>query len=160
VKQAQPPESSVFRCGACDFTLHFSASNASAAFVERDDGRVLFVVRAREPSKGRLAPPGGFIDIGETAEEGVRREVREEVGLELTELAFLCSALNSYQYREVTYPVLDLFFTARAMPGDSAVAAEEVAALCWFKSDEVDPEQLAFTSMLEAWRQWLAAKGG
>lgn len=126
--------------------------------MQRDDGRLLFIVRAREPARGKLAPPGGFIDIGETAEEGARREVREEVGLELTDVAFLCSALNSYFYREVTYPVLDLFFVARAVAWETVVETEEVSGLRWLKPEEVDPAELAFPSMQEAWRQWLAAR--
>jgi len=156
-KHVKPPGSAVFTCAACDFTLHFSAANGTAAFVQRDDGCVLFIVRAREPAKGKLAPPGGFIDIGETAEEGVRREVREEVGLELTDVTYLCSAPNSYHYREVTYPVLDLFFVARAVSSTTVIASDEVVTLRWLRPEEVAPEELAFPSMQHAWREWLAS---
>lgn len=154
------PEGSVFDCAACGFTLHFSAANATAAFIERDDNRVLFILRAREPAKGKLAPPGGFIDVGETSEEGVRREVREEVGLELADVRFLCSAPNSYYFREVTYPTLDMFFTARAVAWETAVVSDEVTNLCWLEPDEVDPAELAFGSMRDAWRQWLMKRHG
>ncbi len=83
---------------------------------------MLLIRRAKEPAKGKLAPPGGFIDVGETAEQGVRREVREEVGIELDHIHFLCSQPNQYFYKEVTYPVLDFFFTARALNADGAAA--------------------------------------
>src|SRR5712671_6399009 len=119
-KQAAPPPNDVFACTACGFTLYFSAANATAAFIQRDDGRTLFIRRAKEPAKGRLAPPGGFIDAGETAEDALRREIREEVGLELMDISFLCSQPNSYLYKDVTYPVLDFFFTARAIAAENA----------------------------------------
>lgn len=44
-------------------------------------GRVLLVLRAREPLKGRWSIPGGLVELGEELEEAVRRELKEETGL-------------------------------------------------------------------------------
>ena len=97
-----------------------------------------------------LAPPGGFVDIGETAETAVRREISEEVGIELKNVAFLCSRPNEYFHRDVTYPVLDFFFTAEAVDADAATALDDVESCVWLDPAEVDPEELAFPSMREA----------
>jgi ADP-ribose pyrophosphatase YjhB (NUDIX family) len=104
-----------FRCPACGFLYYFNPTVAAAAILRRGDGRVLFITRAHEPAKGRLAFPGGFIDIDERAEDGLRREVREEVGIEIGPLEFLCSRQNDYFFHDVSYKVLDLIFAARAM---------------------------------------------
>jgi len=48
-----------------------------------DGPRVLLVRRGREPSKGLWSIPGGMLELGESLVEGIRREVREEVGLEV-----------------------------------------------------------------------------
>ena len=152
-KQAAPPAGNVFTCATCGFTLFFSAANATAAFVRRDDGKMLFIRRAKEPAKGKLAPPGGFVDIGETAEDAVRREIREEVGLELADLRFLCSQPNHYLYRDIAYPVLDFFFTARAIDPDQAKALEDVESFCWLDPLSIALDEIAFASMRAALKQ-------
>lgn len=137
-----------FRCPGCGFTFFFSAANAAAVFIRREDGRCLFIRRARDPARGLLAPPGGFIDIGERAEDAARREVREEVGLELRSLEFLGSFPNQYLYLDVDYPVLDLFFVAQADSPDAARSLEDVESLCWRDPvNEIATEDLAFPSM-------------
>ncbi len=47
------------------------------------EGRLLLIERATEPNKGGWSFPGGHIELGETIFEAIRREVREEVGLEV-----------------------------------------------------------------------------
>src|SRR5436305_512602 len=46
-------------------------------------GEVLLIRRGKEPLKGRWLIPGGTVELGETLEEAVVREVREETGLEV-----------------------------------------------------------------------------
>ena len=46
------------------------------------DGKLLLVRRGREPEKGKLALPGGIVEYGETTEEAVAREIKEETGID------------------------------------------------------------------------------
>jgi len=143
-------------CAACGFTFFFSAAIATATFIRRDDGKVIFLRRAKEPARGKLAPPGGFVDIGERAEDALRREIREEVGLEVCTPEFLCSFPNSYPYLGVTYPVLDLFFTAEAVESAAALPLDEAESICWLDPvSEVPLDELAFPSVRAAWQVWL-----
>jgi ADP-ribose pyrophosphatase YjhB (NUDIX family) len=145
-----------FRCASCAFTLFFNAASAVAAVIERGDGRVLFIHRAKEPGRGLLGLPGGFVDPGESAEEALRREVREEVGLDLDRLTYLASHANAYLYAEVTYTTLDLFYVARAADPDRAHPLDAVERVDWLDPALVAPESIAFASMRLAVAEYLA----
>ncbi len=153
------PGAEPFRCAACEFLFYFNPASAAGAILQGVDGRVLLVRRAKDPHKGKLTIPGGFIDMGEEAEAALRREIREEVGLTITRLDYLCSQPNQYHYQEVTYSVLDLFFFGQA-PAQTAVAEPgEVAEICWLSLSEINLEEIAFTSVREALRRFIAARG-
>jgi mutator protein MutT len=53
---------------------------------------ILLVVRDKEPAKGRLSFPGGGVDVGETQEQAVVREVREETGIDCEVIKFVTTA--------------------------------------------------------------------
>lgn len=136
-----------FRCTACGFVLFFNAAAAVAAFVHRADGHVLFIQRAREPAAGKLGLPGGFVDFGETAEDAVRREAREEVGIELGELRYLTSVPNRYDYAGVTYHTLDLYFVTRSSGPGEPRPLDAVQSICWLDPRAVGADELAFDSL-------------
>lgn len=147
-----------FRCARCGFTLFFNAASAVAALIVRDDGHLLFIRRAKDPAKGLLGMPGGFVDPGESAEEALRREVREEVGLELDAITYLTSHANPYFYAEVTYTTLDLFYVARAADPGRARPLDAVERIEWLDPAAVPPEAIAFDSMRRAVAEYVAVR--
>jgi ADP-ribose pyrophosphatase YjhB (NUDIX family) len=147
-----------FRCGRCRFVLYFNAATAVAALVVDARGRMLFIRRARDPGRGRLGWPGGFVDQGESAEEALRRETREEVGLELDRLVYLCSAPNVYPYAGVVYHTLDMFFVATTPDPAGTAALDAVDAVAWLDPAEVDHAELAFPSFRRALERYSARR--
>jgi len=141
------PGGNPLHCRVCHLTYFFNPTVAAAAFVFDAQGRVILIRRDKEPKKGLYTIPGGFLDICETAEAGLARELREEVGLEIDEIRYLCSEPNEYQFKDVTYPVCDLVFTARAMFPDEAAALDGAEDFQWASVAEIDPATLAFPSV-------------
>lgn len=136
-------------CEACGFAYYFNPAVSAAAILLRGDGQALFIRRGHEPGLGRLAFVGGFVDAGETPEDALRREVREEVGVELAAIDYLGSQPNTYGYRGVSYHVADLIFVATLAPGAVPRELDGVAAIEWHDPMALEPTRLAFASM--AW---------
>ena len=76
------------RCADCGFVYYFNSSAATVAFILNDKNELLVCRRGKEPAKGTLDLSGGFIDMYETGEEGVAREVLEETGLQVEEAVY------------------------------------------------------------------------
>lgn len=93
--------------------------------------RVVLIRRANEPRKGEWSIPGGKLELGETLAEGVRREVREETGLEV-EVGELIEAFDRV-YRDVDgrarfhYVILDFFCRAQSGQPTAGADAQEIA---------------------------------
>ncbi|MGF1453646.1 MAG: NUDIX domain-containing protein [Opitutales bacterium] len=145
-------QNGIRRCGACGHTDFNNPISAAAVWIFNEAGELLLIERGHEPGKGMLAPPGGFVDPGESLETTALREIREEVGLELSDLRYLASFPNIYVYKGLGRPVCDIFFTARAKSTRLTLAKGEVDAVQWRKLTEVREAEIAFPSMRKALR--------
>jgi len=148
-------------CRTCGFNYFFNPTIGTAGFIIGPDASVLLIRRGKEPGKGKLAPPGGFADYGESAEEALSREVKEETGLHITQWSYLLSAVNWYPYQDITYPVIDFFFTGRVTDRyELHPCRNETEGARWHSLHAVDPGDLAFPSMQAAFRAVLRGHAG
>lgn len=153
--QAQTPMDKIpFVCHACEYTYYFNPTIAAAGLILNQEGHMLFIERAKEPAKGKLAVVGGFIDTDEIAEEALQREIREEVGLIVSNIQYLACYPNHYTYKNITYPVLDFFYTATCNKTRIKPDQAEVAACYWLNPWELSETDLAFPSMQKALFHW------
>lgn len=144
-----------FRCEACEFHFHINNSIAVGAIITDAQERVLLIRRARDPGKGKFSIPGGFVDVNETAEAAVVREIREEVGLEVMDLQYLCSSPNPYSYRGVIFPVLDLVYICGVESFEPLQGEQdEVEEHVFLPPDQIDLDEIAFPSIREALAQY------
>lgn len=125
------------RCADCGFDYYSNAAAAVAAVITDTQGRTLLTTRAFEPARGTLDLPGGFVENGETAEEALRREVREELGIELNTLAYLTSQPNIYPFAGIEIHTLDMIFRASITPGDTISPSDDVAQAQFYELSPV-----------------------
>ena len=142
-------------CAHCGFVLFMNVASAVGAIIPDDHGRVLLLRRANDPRKGKLGAPGGFMDASESVETALRREVMEEVNLEIATMRYLCAHPNNYAYGEVNYPTSDLFFLCKVKSFDTMQALEEVASIEFTDPRHVNAEEIAFPSLYKAIQRYL-----
>ena len=131
-------------CSACGFVAYANSAPTANALCVDERGRVLLARRAVEPDRGRWDIPGGFLEEGEHPLEGIRRELREETGLEVEPLEFLCATTDVYGDGPGAAATLNLTWTARVVSG-TPEPADDVDELRWFAPGELPPpEELAF----------------
>ncbi|HPI88308.1 MAG TPA: NUDIX domain-containing protein [Spirochaetota bacterium] len=133
-------------CNNCGFHYYFNAASAVAAFI-MNDGCLLMTERGRDPKKGMLDLPGGFVNAGETAENALRREIREELGIDLGNLRYFTSYPNTYTYKGVTYATLDLGFECTALDLNRLTPGDDVESCFFIPIKDIIYENIAFDSI-------------
>jgi ADP-ribose pyrophosphatase YjhB (NUDIX family) len=128
-----------------------SAPSVGAAIVE--DGRALVTVRAREPEKGQLDVPGGFLEVGEHPVDGLVREAREELGVEI-EVVGDPILLATHTYGANGGYVLAIGFRARITGGEIR-PTDDVAEIRWVSAEELDSLDFAWEHDREMVREAL-----
>lgn len=102
------------------------------------DGRVLLVERGQPPQQGQWSLPGGLLELGERLEEAVRREVREETGLEVEVLSlagvFERIVPDEAGSTEFHYVLLDYFCR---VAGGCLQPASDVRRAAWVRLEEL-----------------------
>lgn len=117
-----------------------------------DDGRLLLIQRLKEPEAGAWGLPGGKVDFGERAEDTARREIAEELGIEieLTGLACIAETIDKGDGRHWVAPV----YEARLVAGEPRVMEpEKHGGWGWFALDDL-PDHLTTPAL-----DYLAARG-
>lgn len=145
-----------WQCGACAFLLYQNPGAAVAAIIAYE-GDILFAVRAHDPQAGKLDLPGGFVDNDETAEQALRRELDEELGLQRIQARYMASFPNTYPYAGVDYRTLDLIYVIELSERPEMRAADDVAAIRWIPAEAIPYEQIAFESARDALRYYTAS---
>ena len=170
-------DGNVFRCPDCGLVYYHNTAAATGCVISvpDEDGnaaggeRLLFLVRGKEPSKGKLDLPGGFVDPGEGVLEGLYREIQEEIGWSppvsgapLIEVFTLFASFpNVYPYKNIPYNTCDLYFSLSA-PGlreeDLRPRQNEITAIRFLKPEEIDYDDFAFNSTRRAVQAYLAGR--
>jgi NAD+ diphosphatase len=133
-------------CRDCSFTYYHNVAAAAAAILEYDN-KIVLIKRAKEPGKGRLDLPGGFVDPKESAEEALRREIKEELKIEVGKLKYLGSYPNVYKYEGVLYHTCDLFFYSKINALGPEFDRTEIKELVLIDPLEIPYDKIAFESV-------------
>lgn len=144
------------QCANCGFVYYFNPSSATVALILNENNELLVCRRAKDPAKGTLDLPGGFIDIGETGEEGVAREVLEETGLEVQEAVYQFTLPNIYVYSGFPVHTLDMFYLCKVKDTRHISAMDDAADAFFMPLAEINPEDFGLGSIRKGLRIFLS----
>lgn len=135
------------KCGNCGFHFFINASAAVAALVTNGEGKLMLVTRGIEPDYGKLDLPGGFVDPGETVEQAVYRELKEELGLKVKSLRYLGSAPNEYVFSGFTVFTIDSAFEVVAESLENLHPMDDILGYRFYAENEFDYNDIPAPSM-------------
>jgi len=144
------------QCDICRKKFFINAAGAVACIIENPQGEILFTRRAFEPAKGMLDLPGGFVNLGETAEDAVRREIREELNLELASIRYIVSSPNRYLYGGMVYFTLDLGFKCLVTDFTNLQVADDVDGYVFLAHHQISMREICFPSIRNILQYYLA----
>lgn len=135
-------------CPNCDFRLYNNVAGAVAVVIRCGDD-IYLTRRNQEPKKGKLDLAGGFVDPKESAENTCKRELFEELQLEIDvkNLKYLTSLPNIYQYKEINYNTIDLFYEYHVSEKfEVKIELSEISEALWIPIKYMNLDELAFDS--------------
>jgi NAD+ diphosphatase len=119
------------RCGACGKTFYNNPKAAVAIVLYTQDTKQLLLARrARKPELGKLDFIGGFLDVGETFEDAVYRELAEESGLARSDigvLQYITSTYNGYEWEGNIVPTTSVCYIAELLTNTKPVAGDDAS---------------------------------
>lgn len=134
-------------CPGCGLVEYASSEPTASAIVRDEAGRLLLARRGAEPHLGKWDLPGGFLEEGEHPLDAVRRELREEGGVEIEPLELAAIEMDVYGSDDGSPWTLNLYWEARIASGDPQ-PADDVSELRWFAPGELpEDDEIAFPNV-------------
>lgn len=146
------PDHNYWQCTACGQTFFNNPKPAAEIILIDETGRAAVATRARDPYAGMLDLPGGFIDSGETLEEGIVREIHEEIGLtrdQYSHLVYIASATADYPWGQELTDVVTATFTAQIDSAAPLAAKDDVASIELMELSQLKREDFAWPTQYD-----------
>jgi ADP-ribose pyrophosphatase YjhB (NUDIX family) len=148
-REIRSHEGKAVKCPDCEFLYFHNCASAVAAILEYN-GKIILGARERNPLKGLLDLPGGFVDYNESLEQALTREIKEELNITPQSLTYFSSAHNEYNYNGVNYFCSVAIFRGQLESIDTIRAGDDFADFQLFDPAEIPFEKIAFISARSA----------
>ena len=135
-------EDKALHCPSCGRNWYVNAAPTAGAVIFRD-GSALITKRGTDPEKGKFDIPGGFLELGEDPIQGLRRELREELQIEVDVSMDDVVQMVPHEYGDDGDWVLSIGFFARLASGD-ITPGSDVDEAVWITEDEIDDIDFAW----------------
>lgn len=136
----------LLECKDCEYRFYINPKPCVSIILENEKGEILLTKRKYAPHKNTWDTPGGFVDIEETSDEAMKREVKEEVGLSVKDLKYFGSYIDRYLYQGINYHLFCNAYTAKVESG-ILKADDDVSDIAFFPKDKIPFKEIGFQSV-------------
>lgn len=147
-KNFQFQEPNYYYCQSCHYELwHNSAPTVGALFLKNQ--QVLLTKRANPPMQNYWDTPGGFINPFESDIEALKREMKEELNLDIE----ISDYLGTYPdfYADQAHPTLNLYYLVLKWKGEMKIQ-DDINDYKWFDLDKIPFDEISFENSKQVLR--------
>lgn len=138
-----PPKGNLLECGHCHFHFYINPMPTNGVIIENERGEILLVKRAFPPKKGWWDVPGGFIQSQESLEASIKRELKEELGVDVTVGKLIGIYTDTYLFNGIINHTLCVMVRADIVSG-TIIPADDAADFKFFPKKSVLKQRIAF----------------
>ncbi len=136
-----------FLCAHCGFHYFINSSAAVAGLIQNKNGDLMLTIRAFNPNKGMLDLPGGFVDPMESAETALKREIKEELNLDIVEMKYLTSFPNEYIFSGFSVYTTDMAFVCKVDGWENMHIQDDITDIVFVNKENLDWDQVSAPSI-------------
>lgn len=140
------PHENQLSCSHCGFVYYVNPPVSVVAILKNPQDEILLTKRKYEPGKGLYDFPGGFVDEGETLEQALIREIKEELNLEISNPVYYNSFVTSYPFKGIVYYPVDTVFICDVPDWTPLKIQDDVADILFKPPALIEENYLAFSN--------------
>ena len=146
--------STEFICTKCGLHIFLNPASTNGLILENDKGQILLVKRKFEPRKGWWDTPGGFIGLKETVEESLKREIREELNIEIKDFFYFGNYWSYYPYQGIDYQTLYFVYRGK-YKGEKIKTGDDVTDYKFFDKKNIPFDKISFNDVKSAIKDYV-----
>ncbi|NMB56656.1 NUDIX hydrolase [Candidatus Beckwithbacteria bacterium] len=151
MKEEIPPHDDRIRqvCPSCGFIFYNNPKPTVVAIIEKEE-KVLLAKRARDPYKDCWDLIGGFVETGETLEEALVREVKEEVNLDVLTATYYFNHIDTYKNAANGFVSknLGVHFIVKVKDFNTLKPGDDVFETAWFSWANLPKDLVGFEDVV------------
>jgi ADP-ribose pyrophosphatase YjhB (NUDIX family) len=152
-----PHEGNFLICKKCKFHFYINPLLCNAAIIENEKGEILLVKRKFDPKKGFWDWPGGFINPGESLEDSLKREIKEELNVDIEILGIVGVYEDRYLYQNILNYALCTAVSAK-ITGGQLKPHDDIEGYKFFPKKEILNQKFAFLSIKRGISDYLVGR--
>ena len=147
----------ILKCNSCGFKVYINPVPCNGVIIVNEKNEIMLVKRKVDPKKGYWDLPGGFIQPGENLEQSVKREIKEELDIDVEMIKFIGTYGDLYEFQSILVPTLGIIVTAKPL-SFKFIPKDDISSYKFFTARSVLKQKLAFKSLRKGLKDYIKVR--